>query len=553
MKGLDRLSVIRELSRKNPEWKHKDLFRILHKDDIWIAAYENLKGNPGVTKNTLDGMGIERIQEVQNSVLMERYRFQPVKQIWIPKANGTKTSNDKLVQEVIRLILEASLEPKFDNRSFGFRKGIGVHDSLQYVENEFRWVDWVIIFDIKNAYPTIDHKILCKILYQTIDDERFMNLIRKSLKCGVYRNPETRYSKLGVPQGSIVSPILANVYFNELDKWVTQKAKSVYSEKSTKRHPEYKRLEYQIQKLSKQLNSAERNSTQHKNLVREIKLLIQQRNQTPSLSNQGIEIRYARYVDDWIIGIKGPKALAEQIKEEVGDFMLTHLKQELDPEKTKVINLRAGKFNFLGYDIFLPRNMKLVKYKKGQIRRSSPRLRFQVPVDKVMKRLYERGYITYTDNNKIRPISKGSYTPLEDEVIINHFKSVWTGLLNFYSGATNWSHLQYIHYLLHMSCAMTLAHRHRSSSTNIFKKHGKRLEIIDKTANTSKALAYFPYRTSWKVSDRKWQTAKFFKDPFTIYADRGSKSRLNKPCCICQTTTKIEMHHVKHVRKKGHR
>jgi len=191
--------------------------------------------------------------------------------------------------------------------------------------------------------------------------------------------------------------------------------------------------------------------------------------------------------------------------------------------------------------------MKLVKYKKQNgkqtIRRSTPRLRFQVPVDKVLKRLNERGYITYL-NNKVRPVSKRSYTPLEDEVIVNHFKSVWTGLLNFYSGTTNWSHLQYIHYLLHMSCAMTLAHRHRSSSNKIFKKHGKRLEIMDKTGDTVKVIAYFPYRTSWKVSDQKWQYAKILKDPFTIYANRVSRSRLNKPCCICKITTTIEMHHV---------
>lgn len=199
--------------------------------------------------------------------------------------------------------------------------------------------------------------------------------------------------------------------------------------------------------------------------------------------------------------------------------------------------------------------MKLVKYKgkgKQTIRRSTPMLRFHLPVDRVVKRLHERGYIAYV-NNKIRPISKGSYTPLEDVVIVNHFKSVWLGLFNFYSGSTNRSHLQYIHYLLHMSCAMTLAHRHRSSSNKIFKKHGKRLEIMDKKVNPPKVITSFPYHTNWKVSERQWQNAKTFKDPFTIYANRVSKTNLNKPCCICKSRINIEMHHVKHVRKQGHR
>lgn len=567
MKGLKRLRVIQKLSQKNPEWKHKELFRLLHKEDIWIAAYENIKGNkgaltPGVTKETLDGRSLSKIRKVQQNVLDERYQFQPVKQTWIPKENGKRRSlglpnpNDKLVQEVIRMILEAIYEPIFDERSFGFRSGRGVHDALKHVEDEFRWVDWVIKGDSSNAYPTIDHKLLCEILYERIQDEQFLKLIRKSLKCGIYENRHVFYSKLGVPQGSIVSPILANIYFDKLDKWVTQKEIEIYSKASTRRKPEYRKLEYQISKISKQMDQTEPNSKQREKHVRKIKSLIQQRNQIPSLLDPGIELRYARYADDWIIGIKGPNKLAMQIKEEVALFMRNHLKQELDPLKTQIIHLRAGKVLFLGYELFLPRNMKLVKYKKNEgrqtVRRSPPKLRCHVPVEKVLKRLKERGYIDH-ENNKIRPVSKRSYTPLEDKVIVRHFKSVWLGLLNFYSGATNRSHLQYIHYLLHMSCAMTLAHRHRSSSKKIFKKHGKRLEIKDETEKITKVVAYFPYHTSWKVSDKNWLTAKELKDPFTIYANRVSRSRLNKSCYICQRTTGIEMHHVKHVRKGGYR
>ena len=188
---------------------------------------------------------------------------------------------------------------------------------------------------------------------------------------------------------------------------------------------------------------------------------------------------------------------------------------------------------------------------KQTMRRSSPKLRFHLPVNQVIKHMYERGYITYTKNNKIRPISKRSYTTLEDVVIVNHFRSVWLGLNNFYSGSTNRSHLQYIHYLLHISCAMTLAHRHRLSVNKIMKKHGKRLEIMDKTVTPYKRLTEFPYQTKWKVSDRKWQYARGFKDPFRIYSNRVSKSCLEKPCFICNATEQIEMHHVKHLRKQG--
>lgn len=567
MKGLERLRAIQELSQKNPNWVHKDLFRILHKEDLWLAAYEKIKGNKGaltagVSTETLDGMSLDKLRKLQSSVIQESYKFTPVKQILIPKENGKTrplglpTSNDKIIQEVLRMVLEAVYEPIFYPHSFGFRNGIGVHSALQYVEKEFRWMDWTIKVDITNAYPTIDHKILCSILQKRISDERFLNLIRKSLKCGTFINPETLYSKLGVPQGSIVSPILANIYYDELDKWVSHKAKDVFIEKSSKRHPEYKQLEWKIKKITNQLDQTERTSKSHDALVRELKQLIQQRNQVPSLLDTGVELRYVRYADDWIIGIKGPKSLAMQLREEVSTFLDLELKQILDPIKTKVIDMRAGKFLFLGYEIFLPRNKKLTKYKKKDgtltIRRSTPTLRFHVPVQRILKRLQERGYVTY-ENNKIRPISKRSYSPLEDEVIVNHFKSVWLGISNFYSGTTNWSHLQYIHYLLHMSCAMTLAHRHRTSSSKIFQNHGKRLEITEQNDGTTKVIASFPYRTMWKVSNREWQASKTFRDPFTIYANRVSKSRLNKSCCICESSTQIEMHHIKHVRKKGYR
>lgn len=538
MKGLERLEVIQELSKKKPDWKHKELFRLIQKEDIWIAAYENIKGNqgaltPGVTNETLDGMGLTRLLKLQSSVLDESYKFKPVKLTWIPKGNGQKgplgitTPNDKIVQEVIRMILAAVYEPNFDTRSFGFRTNLGVHDALEYVETQFRSVDWVIEGDIESAYPTIDHDRLCAILSKRIEDVRFMNLIRKSLKCGVFDNPQTLYSSLGVPQGSLVSPILANIYFNELDKWVTLKANEVHVPKLATRHPKYRRLEYQIQKLSKELDKVNYNCPERKELTAQIKQLIQERQQIPSPLDQGIEVKYTRYADNWIIGVKGPKSLAEQIRQELGDFLLTNLKQKLYPDKTHITNLRAGKVCFLGYDIFLPRNAKIGKYKaengKQTIRRFTPTLRFHLPIDLVIKRLIERGYIIY-ENNKIRPISKSSYSLLEDVVIVTHYKSVWLGLQNFYSGSTNRSHLQYIHYLLHMSCAMTLAHRHRSSSTKVFNKHGKNLEILDQTVNPPKVIASFPYQTSWKNSDRKWYSGKSFKDPFRIYANRVSKS-----------------------------
>lgn len=495
MQGLKRLEVIQNLSRKNSKWIHTDLFRILRKQDIWIAAYKNIKANTvALTFEGLTGMEITRLQNLQSKILNESYKFGPVRH----------HSNDKIVQEVIRIVLEAIYEPIFDHRSFGFRKGLGIHDALQHVEIQFRFIDWGIKGNIKSFYPTADYKRLCEIISQRIDDPRFMRLIRKSLKSDTFVNPTSIYT---------------NIYFNELDKWIIRKANLIFEKNAKIQNLKYRKIEYRINKLKKEAEGF--------NKAQKIKKLIQLRNQIPSLLDSGIELRYARYTNDWILGIRGPKHIAIETKNELESFLKCHLKQELYPDKTKITNIQAGKVFFLGYDIFLKRNIKIGKYKKKGRRRTRPILGFHMPVDRVIKIMKELGYITYDKNNKVRPISKSNYTTLEDAIIVNHFRTVWLGLLNFYCRSSNWSHLQYIHYLLHISCAMTLAHRHRSSTKKIMKKHEKRLKIMD----CSNKITEFPYQMKWSE----------VKNSARILSNQVSKSYLEKSCFICETTEQIKI------------
>jgi group II intron reverse transcriptase/maturase len=522
MKAIDRLSVIRHKSEINKNWKHTDLFRILRKNDIWIAAYENIKSNKGaltlgITKETLDGMSIEKLVRLRDKVVNESYQFKAVKEIEIPKPNvrkrplGLPTANEKVVQEVIRMILEAVYEPCFSKQSFGFRQGLGTHDALEYIESKFRWVDWVIEKDIEGAYPTIDHTVLCNILSKKIQDVRFLNLIRKLLKCGILREGQFTRSRFGVPQGSIVSPILANIYFNELDEWVDEKAIMLNQPRTNQRHKKYKQLTYQIGKRTEQMQKLDKKSKEYKILLKELKTLKKEKSKVPSLATKEILIEYVRYADDWIIGIKGDQALAKELKAEVSDFMMVRLKQTIHHTKTKITDLRSGKAKFLGYEIYLPRNLKISPYTGSgtrTTRRTNPRLRFTIPMDSVLQRMEERGYIKNLVKGH-RSISKASYTTLEDIAIIKHFAQVWRGLSNYYSGCTNLAKLQYIHYLLHLSCAMTLSHRHRLSTKKIFAKHGKTLTVSNGNISTS-----FPYRREWSITKKKWQNKQEFVDPF---------------------------------------
>lgn len=485
MTRLKRLDVVRKLSQEKPKWIHKDIFRLLWKKEIWLLAYENIKKKnrkfliDGI-KHTFNKADIDKIENLQQKVINESYQFKPIKQALISKENGKmqtfklSTIDDIIVQEVIQIILEAIFEPIFDNRSFGFRSGMGVHNALKYVDEEFSSMEWIIKSDQKLVF---NNSILRSVLLHKIDDSRFLRLINKLLKngtsfwkVGVDTNPATIFSNLGVPQETSISPILVNIYFDRFDKFITQKEIEYFSPNSSKRNLIYNQL-------------------------------IMEKDKKSNLLDKEVKIRYVRYAHQWMIGIKGPHILVKILKNEVENFFQRDLKEKFNLNKVKVIHLQSEKIFFLGYDIFLLKNQK-------QLRQKS-RLRFQLPVKIIIQCLNERGYITYK-KNKWKPISKSNYTILEDEIIVQHFQSVWLSFLNFYSGTTNISHLQYVHYLLHMSCAMTLAHRHRLSIKKIFKKHGKRLEILDQTKIPSKVLAYFPYKINWKVNERQWQIIKDF-------------------------------------------
>jgi len=569
MSKLERLIAINKLSQKDPKWMHRDIFRILYKDEIWIAAYEKIKGNrgaltPGSTPETMDGMSLERLRRLKNRVCDESYTFRTVKLTYIPLAKGKRrplglpTANDKIVQEVMRMILEAIFEPVFSELSFGFRTGLGCHDALDYVEHRFRWVNYVVEGDIEQAYPTIDHHILVKILKKRIDDPRFIRLVWKLLGSGVLFEERIAWSKTGVPQGSIVSPILANIYYHELDEFVQkvkERLETPKSDRNNLKSPAYKSLEYKISKVYKEMRDHEPQSLERQKLAKVLKSLRMERFSTNGLKNKVTRIEYVRYADDWMIGLSGDRKLAFSIKEQVADFMKNTLAQRLHPVKTKVSDLRVGNAQFLGYEIFLPRNRPISAYKgKGvrTIRRGQPQLRLDLPVAKITRRYADRGYLKIKKlKNGFRPISRASYSVLEDHVIVSHYRSIWLGLLSYYSGCTNRGRLQYIHYLIHMSCAMTLGHRHRVSCSKIFRKHGKNLTV--KIPHTKRTVS-FPYKTSWRLKERRWLCGRQITIPTNRYANLVSRSSLGLPCAVCDSEKDpIEMHHVKHVRKQGFR
>ena len=212
------LTVLRERGRKGLPCD--ELYRQMFNKSLYLLAYGNIYSNqgsmtPGAGDETADGMSEAKIGELIAAIRGERYRFAPVRRIYIPKKNGKlrplglPSWSDKLVGEVVRLLLEAYYEPQFSGRSHGFRKGRGCHTALREIQQTWTGTVWFIEGDISDCFGSLDHEILLGILAERIRDNRFLRLIRNMLKAGYLEDWQYHDTLSGTPQGGVVSPLLS--------------------------------------------------------------------------------------------------------------------------------------------------------------------------------------------------------------------------------------------------------------------------------------------------------------------------------------------------------
>jgi len=321
---------------------------------MYLRAYARIYANDGamtqgITSETIDGMSQEKIAKTIEAIRDERWQWTPVRRVAIPKSNGKTrplgipTWSDKLLQEVIRSILDAYYDPQFSEHSHGFRSNRGCQTALDHIHKNWSGIKWFIEGDIKGCFDNIDHTILMHILRENIQDNRFLRLIEGLLKAGYCEQWTYHPSQSGTPQGGIVSPILSNIYMDRLDKFVEDMLLPEYTrEAQRKRHPEYMRLTrlaYQYRKTGKRERAEE---------------LRKEAQQYPSVAPEDPEyrrLRYVRYADDFLLGFSGPKAEAEEIKQRLTTFLGTKLNLTLAAEKTLLTHALTGKARFLGYEI----------------------------------------------------------------------------------------------------------------------------------------------------------------------------------------------------------
>ena len=559
---VKRLQSLRKRNKEKPEAINFNLYKLICNQDLLVAGYERIKSNtgattPGVDKISLDGFGAKRLEKLIIGLKNESWKPRPARRIYIPKPGktekrplGIQGPEEKIVQAAMLLVLEAVYEPIFYKTSFGFRPGKGCHDALQTIYQNYDGMRYAIEGDIKGMYDNVNHHTLVALMKKKIKDERFIRLTYKMLRAG-YMEGSTTVIKpvIGTPQGSIVSPILANIYLHNLDTFMAERVKNVPKRKQSKTCM-YKRLINEREKISRKIKKDDLTNNQRRQYIKEIKAAKWQSLKIRPRTNPSNRIHYTRYADDFIVGIAGSLEYTINLKKEIQQ-QLENLDLTLSEKKAKITNLRTDSAHFLGHNIRINTSTKYAyvhpNKQKPYLKRVTGHLvNINAPNSQIVHRLNLKGFC----NHKGFPTHKKLWVTQEDHVIIQNFNATIRGLFGFYSGVNNPAYLSRFWYILQYSCAMTLAAKHRSSISKIFKKHksftkyGKTLKVHYGNTGEKSIDLYIP---SLKVKDRKWQTGKQVEDPYKYIAARVSKTKLFENCCMCGSSG-IEMHHIKHVK-----
>jgi group II intron reverse transcriptase/maturase len=452
------LAVLRERGRKGLPCN--ELYRQMFNKSLYLLAYGNIYSNqgamtPGASCETADGMSEAKIEEITGQMRSERYRFAPVRRVYIPKKNGKlrplglPSWSDKLVGEVVRLLLEAYYEPQFSDRSHGFRKGRGCHTALREVQNTWTGTVWFIEGDISDCFGKIDHEILLKILAEKIHDNRFLRLIRNMLKAGYVEDWQYHDTLSGTPQGGVVSPLLSNIYLDKLDKYAERELIPQHTRGTRrKNNPQYRELAARRRAARQDGDRA-----QARELGKQMRALPYGDPMDPGYRR----LFYARYADDHLLGFIGPKAEAEEIKTKLAEFLRATLALELNAAKTLVTHARTGAARFLGYQIIVQHSSTRITNGRRSV---NGRIALRVPRDVVTAqcaRYRRRG----------KPWHRSILQNLPDYDIVQTYGAEYRGVANYYLLAQDVWRLNRLRWNAETSMLKTLSAKHKSTVTKM--------------------------------------------------------------------------------------
>ena len=551
---------------KDSSYKFERLYRILFNEELFYVAYQKIASNGGSTTKgsdgrSIDGMSLARIETLIASLKDESYQPHPSRRVHIPKKNGKTRPlgipafEDKLVQEVVRMILEAIYEGHFETTSHGFRPKRSCHTALLHIQKTFNGAKWFIEGDIKGFFDNIDHDVLVGILRERISDDRFIRLIRKFLKAGYVEDWTFHNTYSGMPQGGIVSPILANIYLDKLDKYVKEYIR--HFDMGTKRRPgkESNDLANERKRTVRKLKKV-KDGTEKAALVARLKAIEQERAAFPNgdeMDESYRRLKYIRYADDFILGVIGSKEEAQRIKEDIKSFLSASLALELSEEKTLITH--TGKSaKFLGYEITVTRNNHQRRDVQGRLRRTyGKRVRLNVSMATLRDKLLEYGAmeIKLRNGKEIwKPKCRSGLIFNDDLEILDRYNRETVGFCNYYLIANNCVVLHNFRYIMEYSMYKTFAGKYRSTVRKINKKYryNKLFTVKYEQKGAIKSRTF--YKTSFKRRTTAFNGSCDI-EPYSI----ADVSRTNltdrlkaEKCELCGATGKLIMHHVRNLK-----
>jgi group II intron reverse transcriptase/maturase len=541
------LEIIRERGTRGLPLER--VYRCLFNPDFYLLAYGKLYRNagamtPGATSETVDGMNLGKIEAIITALRQERYRWTPVRRTYIEKKGTTKkrplglpTWSDKLLQEVLRLLLEAYYEPQFSGHSHGFRPGRGCHTALQEIIHQWHGTVWFIEGDVTDCFGSLDHSIMRSILAEKIHDGRFLRLIEGLLQAGYLEDWRYHHTLSGCPQGGVVSPVLSNIYLDRLDTYIEQTLLPAHN-RGTRRTPyrPYMRL------WRRAWDQEQRGNWEAGRILRkQMKTMPSRDPDDPGYRR----LRYCRYADDWLLSFTGPRQEAEEVKACIGEFLHDQLKLELSPAKTLITHGRTRAARFLGYEIVVL-HADHKRDHRGH-RSINAAIGLKVPVDVIRAKC-----VPYLHHGI--PIRRTERIVDTDFSIVAQFQAEFRGVAQYYKLAFNRHRLGKLKYVMERSLTKTLARKYRIRVPQVYRRyravlateHGPRrglAVIVDREGGRAPLVA------QWGgISLARDTTPTVLNDnPPRIWSRRSElvQRLLADTCELCGSGKQVEVHHIR--------
>lgn len=447
------------------------VYRQLYNEHLYVSAYSRLYRNdgaltPGATSETVDGMSLNKVQGIIEQLRTETYRWSPVRRHYIQRKDGRKrplglpTWRDKLVEEVIRIILSAYYEPIFSDNSHGYRPDRGCHTALKQIVSHWTGTVWFIEGDIRGCFDNIDHDKLMAILSRRIKDNRLLRLIRHRLESGIMEDWQYHSTYSGTPQGSVLSPLLANIYLHELDEFIENDLLSAWNYGEKRRlNPEYRAVVFQRRQAK-----LKGNRDHFKAMTKAMRQLPSQNMFDPDFRR----LKYVRYADDFLLGFIGTKAEAQTILQQIEAFLGETLNLKVSPDKSRITHAKSENALFLGYGIGTYSN--IADKITDQRRSANGRIALRLPEGLVEARSQEW-------EKAGKPCIDGKALHYSIEEALAYYQSRYRGLVNYYQYAVDLHELGRLKYAMERSLVHTLSAKLKISVGSIYSRYRDNLEV----------------------------------------------------------------------------